>query len=267
MISIEAYRASIGRFSGKAKFLSQRKACLRSEGIDPALLLFLVMLLEVVLYGLIFMTMIIFYTYIMALFMMTVTYGYSFWIVKCGSELLSLTVQKMVKNTELMSHPVLDNGSEKIQLNKVKPGKILSRVTKFTKNFLCCLCNVIILGSCVNIIIELSSRTNYAEHIYAGVANLELYSLSHLKLSQLLIDGDVESNPGPVDNNCETPKGRGRPKKTAKGFKGFKPKNLALKFDNIDANNLYSNQNNLHTNNNYGNVNFSKKYLLFKTTF
>ena len=89
MISIEAYRASIGRFSGKAKFLSQRKACLKSEGIDPALLLFLVMLLEVVLYGLIFMTMIIFYTYIMALFMMTVTYGYSFWIVKCGSELLS----------------------------------------------------------------------------------------------------------------------------------------------------------------------------------
>ena len=56
MISIEAYRASIGRFSGKAKFLSQRKACLKSEGIDPALLLLFVMLLEVVLYGLIFTT-------------------------------------------------------------------------------------------------------------------------------------------------------------------------------------------------------------------
>ena len=58
MISIEAYRASIGRFSGKAKCLSQAKACRNLEGIDPALLLFLVMLLEVLLYGLIFMTVI-----------------------------------------------------------------------------------------------------------------------------------------------------------------------------------------------------------------
>ena len=38
---------------------------------------------------------------------------------------------------------------------------------------------------------------------------LELYSLHHLKP----VDGDIESNPGPVDNNRETPKGRGRPKK------------------------------------------------------
>ena len=266
MISIEAYRASIGRFSGKAMYLSQRKACRKSEGIDPALILFLVMLLEVVLYGLIFMTTIIFYKYIMALFMITVTYGYSFWIVKCCSELLSLTLRKMVKNTELMSHPVLDIGNEKIKSKKVEPGKLLSKVTKFTKNFLCCLCNVIILGSCVNIIIELSSRANYAEHIYSSVANLELYSLSHLKLSQLLVDGDVESNPGPVNNNSLTPKGRGRPKKT-KGFKGIKPNKLALKFDNVDANNLYSDQNNLHTNDLYSNVNFSKKFLLFKTTF
>ena len=79
MISIEAYRASIGRFSGKAKCLSQAKACRNLKGIDPALLLLLVMLLEVLLYGLIFMTMIVCFSYITALLMLTVAYGYSFY--------------------------------------------------------------------------------------------------------------------------------------------------------------------------------------------
>ena len=31
-------------------------------------------------------------------------------------------------------------------------------------------------------------------------SNPEMYHLSHLKFAQLLIDGDIESNPGPVDN-------------------------------------------------------------------
>ena len=110
MISIEAYRASIGRFSGKAKYLSQAKACQSLKGIDPALLLFLVMLLEVLLYGLTFMTMIVCFSYITALLMLIVAYGYSLWIVKCCSELLSLTVQKVVKNTELMGDPSRPDG-------------------------------------------------------------------------------------------------------------------------------------------------------------
>ena len=86
---------------------------------------------------------------------------------------------------------------------------------------------MIICTSCVYIAVNISSRMNIAENIIAIIVNLELYSLSHLKLSQLLIDGDVESNPGPVDNKVETPKCKGRPKKTSRGFKGcIKPKKL-----------------------------------------
>ena len=249
MISIEAYRASIGRFSGKAKYLSQAKACQSLKGIDPALLLFLVMLLEVLLYGLTFMTMIVCFSYITALLMLIVAYGYSLWIVKCCSELLSLTVQKVVKNTELMGdpsrpdgikvHPLipcsyLDNivphGScrfldasaldgrdvETQKSNEMKLRKLLTIVTKC----MITLCNAIICTMSICIIIELSTRVNIDEHIQAAIdfMLLELYSLNHLKLAQLLMDGDVESNPGPVTNNCETPKGRGRPKKVGKGF-------------------------------------------------
>ena len=187
MISIEAYRASIGRFSGKAKYLSQAKACQSLKGIDPALLLFLVMLLEVLLYGLIFMTMIVCFSYITALLMLIVAYGYSLWIVKCCSELLSLTVQKVVKNTELMGdpsrpdgikvHPLipcsyLDNivlhGScrfldasaldgrdvetQKSSFNELKQRKSLTIVTKC----IMMLCNAIICTMSINIIIELN---------------------------------------------------------------------------------------------------------------
>ena len=112
MISIEAHRASIGRFSWKAKYLSQTKSCQNLKGVDSALLLFLVMLLEIVMYGLIFMTTIVFFTYIATLLMLTVTYGYSFWIVKSCSELLSLTVQKLVKNTEPMRDPSRPDGTK-----------------------------------------------------------------------------------------------------------------------------------------------------------
>ena len=46
-----------------------------------------------------------------------------------------------------------------------------------------------------------------------------LYDLSFLKLSQLMLDGDVECNPGPVMNTNETPKRMGRPPKRSK-FRG-----------------------------------------------
>ena len=125
MISIEAYRASIGRFSGKAKYLSQAKACQSLKGIDPALLFFLAVLLEIVMYGLIFMTTIVFLTYIATLLMLTVTYGYSFWIAKSCSELLSLTVQKLVKNTELMTDPSRPDG---IKVHPLIPCTYLNNV-------------------------------------------------------------------------------------------------------------------------------------------
>ena len=46
--------------------------------------------------------------------------------------------------------------------------------------------------------------------------NYRGYNLNFLKLKQLLVDGDVESNPGPTQNDCKSPVWR--PKKI-KGFK------------------------------------------------
>ena len=55
-------------------------------------------------------------------------------------------------------------------------------------------------------------------------------NLNFLRLAQLLIDGDIESNSGPTQNDCRSP--RGRPKKI-KVFKGI-PK----KFDLSENNNV-----------------------------
>ena len=73
---------------------------------------------------------------------------------------------------------------------------------KYIPDILCILCYLIICTSCVNIVVTIGSRMNIAEYIIVAIGNLELYNLNHLKLSQLLIDGDVESNPGPVDNKA-----------------------------------------------------------------
>ena len=58
--------------------------------------------------------------------------------------------------------------------------------------------------------------------------NLELYNLSFLKLNQLIVDGDVETNPGPVTNRVNNTPIKGRPKKT--GFRGTPKK---LKFEKV----------------------------------
>ena len=59
------------------------------------------------------------------------------------------------------------------------------------------------------------------KHIDSSCHFLELnyrrYNLNFLKLKQLLIDDDVESNPGPTQNDCKSPVGH--PKKI-KVFKG-----------------------------------------------
>ena len=47
------------------------------------------------------------------------------------------------------------------------------------------------------------------KHIDSSCHFLELnyrgYNLNFLKLKQLLVDGDVESNPGPTQNDCKSP--------------------------------------------------------------
>ena len=95
MVSIEAHRAAIGRFSGKARYLSQANACKKLEWIDTALLLIMIIFLELFFYGLVVTTMIFFYIYIMALLMFIAAYCYSCWIIKECSALVALTVQQM----------------------------------------------------------------------------------------------------------------------------------------------------------------------------
>ena len=52
---------------------------------------------------------------------------------------------------------------------------------------------------------RIDSLCHFLELNYRG------YNLNFLKLKQLLIDGDVESNPRPTQNDCKFPVGR--PKK------------------------------------------------------
>ena len=59
------------------------------------------------------------------------------------------------------------------------------------------------------------------KHIDSSCHFLELnyrrYNLNFLKLKQLLIDDDVESNPGPTQNDCKSPVGRPKEIKVFKG--------------------------------------------------
>ena len=205
------------------------------------------MFLELVFYGLIVTTMFFSFVYMMALLMLMVTYGYSYWIIKHISVLISITIQKKTKielmrdpspPNEIKVHPlipctyldtflldgrckyldttlVLDGG---VGETRLKSRKLMKVLTKLIQSLLCFL---FICTACVKIGVLLGSRIDYGGHIHATIVNLQLYSVSHLKLAQLLLDGDVESNPGPVTN---TPISAGRPKKSRKF--NFKPKKL-----------------------------------------
>ena len=68
-----------------------------------------------------------------------------------------------------------------------------------------------------------------------------VFNVSFLKVLQLLVDGDIESNPGTTDNIENTPtRGKGRPTgtpKKAKGFRGTPKKiitNSSTIYDNIE---------------------------------
>ena len=106
MISIEAYRACIGRFSGKARFISQSTAFKKVE-LHNSTFVLLLMLLQLVIYGLVVLTIYLFYIYWIALMLLSVTYGYSYWIIKQGSEMLWITFHKIAKRRELMRKPSL----------------------------------------------------------------------------------------------------------------------------------------------------------------
>ena len=98
------------------------------------------------------------------------------------------------------------------------------------------LCLVLLLLSCIAFISHSVPTTvnseGYLQTSNNMLKNLELYNLSFLKLTQLIVDGDVESNPGPVNNVDNTPT-KGRPMK--KGFRGTPKKQKFEKVENVDV--------------------------------
>ena len=256
MRSIEAHRAAIGRFSRKAKSYSLSSALKKNEVVDVICFIFLVTLWLTTLYTLVLTTMHQYLHYITFFLMVTLMYSYSLWILRKTSDRLCLTVEIMARN-ELMRAPspslgikdfpltpcnyldtfvvdgrfkyldtsVLDDGNWEPQKITIDSTKLMIYVKNYVQLSLIYTCNIIICSSSVYIGIDILSRMNNS---YCGLHDLESYSVSFLKLSQLLLAGDVESNPGPVNNNDETPKRRGRPqKKGAKKLPNFmKPKKL-----------------------------------------
>ena len=105
MISIEAHRAAIGRFSRKAMSYSLSSTLKKSEVVDVVLFMFLVTLWLVTLYGLVVTTMHQYFHYINFFLMITLMYSYSLWILKKTLDFLCITVEKMSKRNELMRVP------------------------------------------------------------------------------------------------------------------------------------------------------------------
>ena len=87
MISIEAHRTAIGRFHGKSRYHSRAIPC-KSGCIDLMYFMIILMLLQLLIYGALVMTLFFLFNYIMALFMLTLSYGYSYLIIRHGTGLL-----------------------------------------------------------------------------------------------------------------------------------------------------------------------------------
>ena len=265
MISIEAYRAAIGRFSRKAKYSSLSSTSKKDQCVDVLVFIFLVTLWLLVLYGLVLTTMYEYFHYMILFLIVVSIYTYSFWIIMKCSDILSTTHEKMAKRCELMKSPrpsqgtkvfslvpcnyldtflvdgrckyldasVLDDGYWEYLPNRPNFRKLMNSIRNCLQMIFCYnTLNIIILCSCLcignEILSRMCSNNEILSRMYSNSSlhDLESYSVSFLKLSQLLLAGDVESNPGPV-NHTETPKGKGRPKKSSKkSFNFGKPKVL-----------------------------------------
>ena len=229
MISIEAYRATVGRFRGKSTKSNKMNA---NQSTEVPMFLFVMTLMLLLFYGIVILCAIFFFYYMVPLILVAM-YGYTLSIFCVSTDLLGITVIKMGKRDELMRKPspskgikdhslipynylntyVFDGrcsygkgaeGKSQLNLNRPKIRKLFFTLTKCIQKFSCFLCNFIICTSCVNIALAIHSKMNNVQHINALTVSLELYSLCHLKLAQLLVDGDIEANPGPVDNNVDT---------------------------------------------------------------
>ena len=305
MISIEAHRAAIGRFYGKAK-IQNKSVTMKGADNLTLFLLIITIILSMICY--IFSIGIIMYIcydhFIPHILQLMILYGSSIYGICMYSNLLVNMFEKTMNEHILMressadktliqckyvdtfvldmsvldmfqkmknEHVLMRESSPLIQckyadtfvLNTsvldgrdrkspdvemkfcVENGQIYFLIDEKTcnidsemiYNIIVKICSYILILACISFWLYVSYTVfmnksvinshfnNYIGHENNTQNNLELYLLNHLKLAQLLIDGDVESNPGPVTNNIETPKRVGRPKKGSKGF-NLKPKKL-----------------------------------------
>ena len=274
MISIEAHRAAIGRFTGKARVIKQTNTINNVQWIDTALLIFFMILLQIILYSLLVtttLTLIFIPYHIILLLIFTTANNLSNWfrkksklqLMRNSSPPKGVKVHALIPSTyldtfvldgrcNLDAYFVLDGGTildfvlgggdGKIRIIAQRLNDKVTNYLNTTKAILHHLCKMdnfkmskvyafICLTCLVLFLNYISSDDTHSSNSFTNgynkttISDIDSYNVSFLKLAQLLIDGDVESNPGPVTNIVETPKGKGRPKKSSKGFKG-KPKKL-----------------------------------------
>ena len=238
--SIESYRAAIGRFSGKARYVSQNKTFQKVGWVDVTLFLFVLTFLQLLSYVVIVTTMYAYLTEFVALMMLTITYGYSCLIVYQGSELLSRTFEKLAKKNELMRKPSLPLGTKvrtlvpcsylhtfvldgrdsrtETQENEIEiidSEKVRENYNKMVSVWSCILrisfwlyvsYAVFMIGNKVSLSLDLSSAVFVALSSRL-ITNRQFGNLSGPKSLLILLCCFV------TVGNLETPKGKGRPKK------------------------------------------------------
>ena len=225
MISIEAYLADIGRFNRKLRTSSKKHSLLETAKLAYAMIyLFLLTFLIIPL---------TFYGYLISIIAICVDYLF----ISKEKQYQQYHNKQMLESIfqrpyVLVQHPtqypspvilgypsdiVLDGRSSMAHMNRMAiDTQAMNRIIQnngyyimIFATFLLC-----IYFKYMSINIRNHQLRNFICHNNETLKDLELYLLNHLRLFQLLIDGDVESNPGPIDNNRETPKGKaGRPKK------------------------------------------------------
>ena len=111
MISIEAHRAAIGRFSGRARKTNNKNIHNNGKWVNMALLLFFMMFLPVILYGLFVMTTYVFSDFLLFFVPFLLTYGNLILIIGLCSDLVAIKVEK-INRSVLMRKPSLPKGIE-----------------------------------------------------------------------------------------------------------------------------------------------------------
>ena len=221
MISIEAHHATIGRFYNKSKRLRNIHASLlNGDEIYFILIGCILSFLPVTLYLL-----------LLSFICITV-------------DLFSFKFAKRMRNNTDYRNALLNSldvrYNDYFKCNNSSKGDYVHPLNSKKKSLIRYLCLMLLLLSCIAFISYNVPTTVNSEgymqtsnkHRNSLLKNLELYNLSFLKLNQLIVDGDVESNPGPTQNRINKSPG-GRPKKS-KGFRGTPKKQKIEEVQNVD---------------------------------